>query len=678
MGKGNRSRIERALNESASAGKKVQAKKNKVSGAGIFVSIAAILVVVALLIGAIGVLNDSGWLARTKTVTETENFKVDGSMMNYFYTTQFNNYYQYYSQLYSQLASSGMDVSSYVYSAMGIKDPSKSLKNQEYAGSDEEGKGKTVFNYYMGKTEDYVTRMLTYCEWAVKKGIELEPKDYEDIDHTIEDLKDSYQSFYRIYYNTFSAFLAANYGTGVKEQDIRKCMELTTLAAKFEEQLTDEEKLKITGDKSNTAVEEFVKDNPSKFLMADYYSYAFSVSNKGKTDAEFEAEKAEILEKAKKLAEATDKEAYKAAVIDLLIEAEKESYREKNWDKYLEENGNNDDKAKEALEKYYEKTYTDAYKETKFKATLTEGYKHPDITLPQYDPENKTSYNEALDELRKWVFGVDASDCEKGECDHEEGEEHYKNIVAAKPGDITYIDSTTKKEETVKKEETTSTGATTEEPTTEEPTTDGAAPASEETTKEETTTKAPTNTPTEKVEVTTYTVTVYLLEKATYRNTEITKHFGYAMFKTKEDAEKFYAEYSKLGKENMNKDTLIETVEKLHEEMTPFAYDGAEDYMPGDLEDQKVTGADKWLETAKPGDCSGVIELTYTTTKKVDGKDKEEKTPYYSILVYDKDGFDAWYCDALEGATGVAVSDWYEENALTVNFNAKAYKYISV
>ena len=74
MGKGNRSRIERAMNESANAGKNVQAKKNtKVSGAGIFVAVAAILVVVALLVGAIGVVNDSGWLARSKTVTKTRS-----------------------------------------------------------------------------------------------------------------------------------------------------------------------------------------------------------------------------------------------------------------------------------------------------------------------------------------------------------------------------------------------------------------------------------------------------------------------------------------------------------------------------------------------------------------------------------------------------------------------------
>jgi hypothetical protein len=99
--------------------------------------------------------------------------------------------------------------------------------------------------------------------------------------------------------------------------------------------------------------------------------------------------------------------------------------------------------------------------------------------------------------------------------------------------------------------------------------------------------------------------------------------------------------------------------------------------MPGDLQDQKVDGADKWLETAKAGTCSGVVELTYTTTTTANNKTEEKKTTYYSILVYDQDGYEAWYCDALEGATGEAVSDWYEENALKLTFNEKPYRFIN-
>ncbi len=658
MGKGNRSRIERAMNESANAEKKVQAKKNKVSGAGIFVAVAAILVVVALLIGAIGVVNDSGWFARSQTAVKTENFKVDGSMMNYFYSTQFNNIYQYYYQMFQSYASSGLDVNSLVYQQMGITDPSKSLKDQNMKVA-EGADPITVFDFYMNQTEDYVTRLLTYCEFAVKEGIELTAEEKEEIEHSIEHMKESYKSqkamyeqFGMAYYSSFSAYLAANYGTGVKERDVIKCLELITLAAKFEEQLTEEKKQEILGDKANTAVEEFVKENPSAFLMADYYAYSFTVNNKGKTDAEFEAEKAELLEKAKKLAEATDKAAYKEAVLALLEEAELKSYRDKNWATFLKDNENDETKTEEAIKKsFYEKIWTDANKDLKFNATLKEAYKYP--TTPT--------------DLSKWIFGYEATACNEGKCDHKKDEEHEKDQEAAKVGDITYIEDATEREETVKKEETTTAGTT--GATTEEPTTDAAAPAAE------TTTQAPSSSTTNnKIKVTTYTVTVYLLEKETYRNTEITKNFGYVMFASKADAEKFYEEFKKG---EMNKDTLVDLIEDMHEEVSPYAYDAAEDYLQGDLEDQKVTGADKWLKDAKAGDCSGVIELVYSTTKTVDGKPKDDKKTYYSILVYDGEGYEAWYCDALNGATGEAVSDWYEENALKPEYNEKAYRFIN-
>ena len=660
MGKGNRSRIERAMTE-ANGVKPVKAKGKKVSGAGIFVAIAAILVVVALLVGAIGVLNDSGWFARSQTVVETDNYRVTGTMMNYFFMTQFNSYYEYYYQMYNSYFSNSYDS---VYDLMGI-DPNKSLKTQ-YMDAKEGEEKVTYFDYYMGLTEDYVTQMLTYCEFANKAGIELDEKDRESIDKSMENMKSSYESqkaMYEMYglgyYNSYSAYLAATYGTGVTERDVRSALELITLAAKFEEKLNDEKEELLLNEKDYASIEEYVKNNPASFLMADYYAYSFSVSSKNyDNDADFEAAKKDILAQAQELSKSADKEAYKASVINMLKEAEKKAYREANWDKYLKENGNDETVAEQKMQEYFEKTYTTEYMDLKFKATFKEGYTYP------------TTHTD----LSKWVFGYDASACEKGECEHDKEEDHEKSQEAAKAGTLTYFENTTTKEETVKKEETT-TAATTTAPET----TEGAAPASEETTKEETTTKAPSSTATEKVKVTTYTVTVYLLDKEAYRNTEITKHFGYVMFSKKADAEAFYTEFAKG---EMNKDNLVEVLNSMYEQnntLSIYAYDAVEDYMPGDLEDQKVTGADKWLETAKPGDCSGVIELTLTKeTTNADKTTKQEKIPYYSVLVFDKDGYEAWFNDALAGAMSEAVKEWYEENGLELTYNAKAYKYIDM
>ena len=663
MGKGNRSRIERAMNESAYASKHVQAKKNKVSGAGIFVAVAAILVVIALLIGAIGVLNDGGWFARSNTVVETGDFKVDGAMMNYFFMTQFNSYYQYYYQMWLYYFQSSYESP---YDLMGI-DANKSLKDQ-YVDPKADEK-VTWFDHYMGLTEDYVAQMLTYCVFATNEGMSLTDEDYAEIDHSIEELKASYESEKNMYeeygysypYKNFSAFLSANYGSGVKEKDVRNCLELITLAAKYEEKLTDEKKAGILADTTNAAVEEYVKNNPANFLMADYYSYSFTVSSKDMTDADFEAKKAELLEKAKKLAESTSKDEYKAAVIAMLLEAEKETYRDKNWATYLKENENDEAKAEKAMQEYFEKTYTEAYMDLKYKATLTEGYKYPSTHT----------------DLSKWVFGYDAGE-HTDDCTHEG--EHDKSNEAAKPGDLTYFETTEEKKATVTT--TTTTGATT---SAEETTTEAAAKSAETTeettegttaeTTEGTTAASGSDKKEEKYQV--YTVTVYMLEKDAYRNTEMAKNFGYVIFseKNKAQAEKFYEEFKKG---TMNKDTMVDLLEELHEEISVYDYAALEDYLIDDLK-SKYTGADEWLKTAKAGDCSGVVELTYTTTKTNSaGKAEDTPTTYYGVMVYDGDSYEYWYTQALVGATSDAIADWYEANGLDLNFNSSAYKYINI
>lgn len=670
MGKGNRSRIERAMNESANVNKTVKAKNNKVSGAGIFVAIAALLVVIALLTGAVSMINQGGWFARVQTVVQVEDYRVTGTMMNYFFNTQVNSYYQTYYQFYQQLgSSSSTDISSLVYKQMGISDPSKSWKQQNMPEV-EGAEPVTVFDYYMGLTEDYVTQMLTYCVFAGKEGIALTEEDHENIAKSIDSMKESYKSqkamyeqFGMSYYATFSAYLAATYGTGVNETDVRECLELITLAAKFEEKIRDEKEAELLADETKEAIEKYVKENPSKFLMADYYSYTFTVNSKSyENDADFEAAKKDILEQAKALAGVEGKDAFKAAVLELLKEGELKTYREKNWSTFLKDNDNDEARAEEALVKSFnEKIWTESMQTVKYDAKKTEAFKYPATAT----------------DLSKWIFGFDAGEHTE-DCDHEG--EHEESQEAAEEGDITYFEKEETKTETITSG--TTTAGTTAGTTEAESTTDGAAPAAETTTEAESTTAGEGTTgasssTSNKKEVTYYTVTVYMLDKTAYRNTEITKHFGYVMFSEKADAEAFLTEYTKG---ETNKDTMIEVLEKMYEEnnkLSVYAYDAVEDYLPGDLQDQKVDGADKWLETAKPGTHSDVVELKVTTTSSSSSStaSKDPKT-YYAVLVYDKDGYEYWFNDALDGARDVAVQEWFEENTLELTYNEKVYNFI--
>ena len=626
MGKGNRSRIERAMAGSTNVTKPV-AKKNKVSGAGIFVSVAAVLVVAALLIGCISMINEGGWFARSQTVVKTENYKVTGTMMNYFFMTQFNSYYEYYNQLYQSYFGSTGNYGS-ALDLMGI-DGTKSFKDQYMEGGAEGAEKVTVFDYYMSLTEDYVTRMLTYCEYADELGIELTEEEIEEIEHSLEHLKENYESTKELYaqlgaayYNSFSAYLAASYGTGVNEKDVIECMKLSTLAAKVEEKLADDMQEELRGEKDFASIEQYVNDNPSAFLMADYYAYSFSVNNNGLTDAEFEAKKAEILEQAKALAATENKDAYKAAVLELLKESELKAYRDKNWATVLEENENDEAKAEAALIEKFNETWTEAFQNIKFDATLAKEYKYPATAT----------------DLSKWIFGYTPG---------EDAKEDEQAQEAAKQGEKTYFEQSSEKEEVVPTGSTESTTGT------------GSAPV------------------TEKIKVTTYTVTVYMLEKEAYRDTTETEKFGYALFTTKEDAEKFLAALNE--KETKDLDALVDVLNDLHEEVTVNTYNAVENYVLNTLkDDQSIEGVDSWLENAKPGDVSEVTEVVKTTVSTKDGKTEETKTTYYAVMVYEGEGDQAWFYNALMGATSDALTEWYEANGLELTYNEKAYKYINI
>ena len=665
MGKGNRSRIERAMNESATTDKNVKAKKNKISGAGIFVIIAAILVVIALLVGSVSMINETGFFARTQTVTNTENgeFPVTGTMMNYFFMSILNQNYQQMYQMCQQYGlitstTSQSQANAYVYSMMGIT-PGVSLKSQYV----DEAKTTTVFARYMQLTEEYVARLLTGCTLASKYDVKLDDEDLADIEDSLKSMKQSYDlnkmfadaqaaasGQVSAYPATYEKFLSQTYGTGVNEDDIRACMKLMLLSSKFDEKLYEEKEAFVEKEEDHKLIEEYVESNPASFLMADYYLYTFTVKSSaygGSDTQEWEDAVNDIKAKAEKLTSAEGKEGFKTAVLELLKESEKKAFQEKNWDKYLEEAEGDEDAAQAKLDEAFEKQWT-AVKDVKYNALHKEGYKYPSTAT----------------DLSKWIFGYEPEehDHEDGEADHE----HEEPIEAAKEGDIKSFESETETEETIK--ETTSTTGTAGT-TAEETTTEGAAPAAETTTEAGTTSGSSSST-TKKEKVKTFTISVYMLDKEAYRDTEITKHIGFVMFESKENAQKFLDEFNKL--ETKDKDSMMDLVEELYAEMAPANYGAYENYKVGDLKDQNVTGIDEWLEKAEKGNVSDVLEITQKNTTTSSSSTNKETT-YYGVMVFDGDGYEYWFQQAMVGAADEQVTKWYEDNTLELTFKQGVY-----
>ncbi len=233
-------------------------------------------------------LSDSGVILRSKTAAESDNYEVSGTMMAYFYNS---NYQQYASYL----------------SMLGV-DTSKSLKSQEcpYATS---GNG-TWFDYFAAMTEDYVTNMLALCEGAKEAGVELDEDDKAEIDSTLETLKTSAEGAgYSI-----NQYLTALTGAGVNLKDVGKCLELSALASKYSTKYQND--LTYTDEQLGT----YADEHPDEFNGVDYYVYTVNSSDfmekdpDGNPVGDTTTASASAYEAAQKIAEADGVDSYLAAV----------------------------------------------------------------------------------------------------------------------------------------------------------------------------------------------------------------------------------------------------------------------------------------------------------------------------------------------------------------------------
>lgn len=289
MGKGNRVRMAKA-NEVANSQSVFTAKKQKKS-APAWVSTLVIVLVLALLISvvAISVVTESGFALRSAKAVQSENYTVTGPMLSYYF-------YQTYNTFLNQYGS--------IIQYMGL-DTGLSLKTQTAMGAEESG--QTWFEYFMEPTIEQVENMLVYCEEAKVRGIQLDDKDQADIDAALEALDEAAAEYG---YSTAS-YISALYGTGVKKADVRAALELSQLAAKCSEALTDE----VTSAITDGDIDTYYNENTGEFLTATLLSHDFLTPKGDKDDATYTADKAEMKKLADELAACKTADEFKQYVL---------------------------------------------------------------------------------------------------------------------------------------------------------------------------------------------------------------------------------------------------------------------------------------------------------------------------------------------------------------------------
>lgn len=338
MGKSNRIRVNRANERIKTLG-----VKNKQKGMPSWaLSLITVVLAAALLLSVSGILlSANGVFNRMTTVVSSANYKVNANMMAYYYNTQYQNFQSNYS--------------TYLQSGYFSLDTSLPLDQQPFGGAegstnyDEMFLGEfegTWHDYFMKATVDTVKNMLIYCEAAPELEVALTDEDYAEIDTNLE------------YYETLAAsngwpsvnsFYAEQFGKGISEGDVRKCMEYSLLASKTMEKLADKIDASVTLDEINEKYNGNNGENALDYDIVDYTYYIFKVNydevakdvlgadykeedlekqeNKDKVLAEYKKQIKEAQDAAKELESKTNLEDFKAYIYNYVAnEAVEDNY----------------------------------------------------------------------------------------------------------------------------------------------------------------------------------------------------------------------------------------------------------------------------------------------------------------------------------------------------------------
>ncbi len=282
MGKGNRSRQDRAL-ETVAVTQEATPKNTKLITTVATVAVAALLVACI----ALSVVVNTGIILRTKTAANTDNFSISGTEMAYLIYSQA----QQMATLYQQYGLGDYTVDS-LMASQGATFAENSLKQ--------------------------VKQNLTLCEYAKANGITLSDEDEEAIDTYMDSIAEAAATNF---YSTDS-YIKLLYGNGINASDIRSCLEIQYLASAAYEVIEETLKGEITDEK----IDAYVKENVGSFYTVDYLSYGF-IANLSAAGAEateeekaaYEADKTAMKALAETLAAAKTEEEFKSIVADYLV-----------------------------------------------------------------------------------------------------------------------------------------------------------------------------------------------------------------------------------------------------------------------------------------------------------------------------------------------------------------------
>lgn len=284
MGKGNRTRNNKYqdtynMSGSGVAVKSGRAPQKKDNTANIVLAAIILLVVVSLLLV---VFAGTGIKDRNTIVVSSDNYEVTGTMLTYFENAAYSNMFSQYFQLY--------------YSYMYPNDINAAYAQAQSAMS------QYTLDDFADPALATAKELLVLCEGAKSAGLTLDSEDETAIEETLAEYKGDF---------------AGAFGTGIKEKDVRKSLELQTLASKYYDKYTEELEAAITDEE----IQKYIADHKADFYAADYLKYSISLKATDYADATAFNEAKALADKYLALVTiANSPEEYKSQVVRYLID----------------------------------------------------------------------------------------------------------------------------------------------------------------------------------------------------------------------------------------------------------------------------------------------------------------------------------------------------------------------
>ena len=234
---------------------------------------------------------DSGIKDRNTVVVSSDNYQVSASMLPYYENSAYSNMFsQYYNLYYSYLGDAN---SAYQYAAQMM--------------------GSYTLKDFFDSAYTSAQEIVLLCEEAKAAGLSLTDEDKASIDEALA---------------SFGQSFASVFGSGVKEKDVRRAMELELLAGKFYDKFHEDKEALIT----DADIQKHIADNKADFYVADYLKFDVSLSAEDYVDLEgqFEDDKALADKYLPLIANAKTESEFKNQVIRYVVDRDFDAEVQKN------------------------------------------------------------------------------------------------------------------------------------------------------------------------------------------------------------------------------------------------------------------------------------------------------------------------------------------------------------